>query len=148
MFSVKKGKVKTVWLPVDASGGAMAAGSLVTLTSGVVKLAGAATASTAIVGILNKAVATTDADYAVARFLPVLVPEASRRSSSDCSIEKHVVYEADVTSGLVAADVGLEQDLTDAATVNRGASAVDVVKCVKVLSATKGEFFVKINGSY
>lgn len=137
MFSVKKGKVKTVWLPVDASGGAMAAGSLVTLTSGVVKLAGAATASTAIVGILNKAVATTDADYAVARFLPVLVP-----------IEKHVVYEADVTSGLVAADVGLEQDLTDAATVNRGASAVDVVKCVKVLSATKGEFFVKINGSY
>lgn len=136
-FSVKKGKVKTVWLPVDASGGAMPAGSLVTLTSGVLELATSSTANTAIVGILAKAVATTDDDYAVARFLPVLVPT-----------EKHVVYEADVTSGLVAADVGLEQDLTDHLVVNRGASSVDVVKCVKVLSATKGEFFVKINGSY
>lgn len=136
-FSVKKGKVKTVWLPVDASGGAMPAGSLVTITSGVLELATSSTANTAIVGILDKAVATTDDDYAVARFLPVLVP-----------VEKHVIYEADVTSGLVAADVGLEQDLTDHVTVNRGASSVDVVKCVKVLSATKGEFFVKINGSY
>lgn len=136
-FSVKKGKVKTVWLPVDASGGAMPKGSLVTITSGVIELATSSTANTAIVGILDKAVATTDDDYAVARFLPVLVP-----------VEKHVIYEADVTSGLVAADVGLEQDLTDHQYVNRGASSVDVAKCVKVLSATKGEFFLKINGSY
>lgn len=136
-FSVKKGKVKTVWLPVDASGGAMAKGALVTLTSGVLELATSSTANTAIVGILDKAVTTADDDYATARLLPVLVP-----------IEKHVIYEADVTSGLVAADIGLEQDLTDEATVNRAASSVDVVKCVKVLSSTKGEFFVKINGSY
>lgn len=136
-FSVKKGKVKTVWLPVDASGGAMAKGVLVTLTSGVLELATSSTANTAIVGILDKAVATTDDDYATARLLPVLVP-----------VEKHVIYEADVTSGLVAADIGLEQDLTDEATVNRAASSVDVAKCVKVLSTTKGEFFLKINGSY
>jgi len=137
MFSVKRGKVKTIWLPVDASGGAMAAGSLVTVTSGVLELAANNTVNTAIVGILDKTVATTDADYATARTLPVIVP-----------IEKHVVYEGTVTSGLVAADVGLEQDLTSAVAVNRGASSVDVVKCVKRLSATLGEFFIKFNGSY
>lgn len=137
MFSVSKGKVKTVWLPVDASGGAMPKGSLVTVTSGVIELVTSSTANTAIVGILDKAVATTDDDYAVARMLPVLVP-----------IEKHVEYEADVTSGLVAADVGLEVDATDHLVLNRGASSVDVAKCVKVLSATKGIFFLKINGSY
>ncbi len=137
MFSVSKGKVKTVWLPVDASGGAMPKGSLVTVTSGVIELVTSSTANTAIAGILDKAVATTDDDYAVARMLPVLVP-----------IEKHVEYEADVTSGLVAADVGLEVDATDHLVLNRGASSVDVAKCVKVLSATKGIFFLKINGSY
>lgn len=137
MFSVHKGKVKTVWLPVDASGGAMPKGSLVTVTSGVIELATSSTANTAIVGILDKAVATTDDDYAVARMLPVLVP-----------VEKHVEYEADVTSGLVAADIGLEVDATDHLVLNRGASSVDVAKCVKVLSGTKGIFFLKINGSY
>jgi hypothetical protein len=45
-FSVKKGKVKTIWLPVDASGGAMPAGSLVTVTSGVLELATSSTANT------------------------------------------------------------------------------------------------------
>jgi len=136
-FSVKSGKVKTVWLPVDASGGAMPRGTLVTLTSGILQLATSSTANTAIVGILDKAVTTADDDYASARTLPVIVP-----------LEKHVEYEGDVTSGLVAADIGLEQDLTDGVTVNRGASSVDVAKCTKVLSATKGHFFLKINGSY
>jgi hypothetical protein len=136
-FSVKAGKVKTIWLPVDASGGAMPRGSLVTVTSGVLELVTSSTANTAIVGILDKAVATTDADYAVARLLPVIVP-----------VEKHVEYEADVTSGLVATDVGLEVDATDHLALNRGASSVDVAKCVKVLSATKGIFWLKINGSY
>lgn len=137
MFSVSKGKVKTVWLPVDASGGAMPKGSLVTVTSGVIELVTSSTANTAIVGILDKAVATTDDDYAVARMLPILVP-----------LEKHVEYEADVTSGLVAADIGLEVDATDHLVLNRGASSVDVAKCVKVLSTTKGIFWLKINGSY
>lgn len=136
-FSVYKGKVKTVWLPVDASGGAMERGALVTLTSGVLELAAAGTANTAIVGILDKEVTTADDDYATARDLPVIVP-----------VEKHVIYEADVTSGLVAADIGLEQDITDSVTVDRSASTDDVAKCVKVLSTTKGHFFLKLNGSY
>jgi len=98
----------------------------------------AATAPEAIAGIIRRDVVSTDADYATdARLVPVLVPT-----------ERYAVCEADVTSGLVVADVGLEQDLTDASTVNRAASAVDVVRCVGVISTTKGLFNVKFSGSY
>lgn len=135
-FVPVKGRTKEVQLPVTAST-AIAGGALVTFTSGRLVAATAGTAASAIVGILKNTIAATDADYADTRDVPVIVPT-----------EKHVVYEADVTSGLVAADVGLEQDLTDASTVNRGASSVDVVKCVGVISTTKGLFFAKINGSY
>jgi hypothetical protein len=135
-FSVVRGKTKEIQLPVTTST-AIAEGALLTFTTGKLVAAGAATAATAIVGILKKTIAATDDDYASDRLVTVIVP-----------VEKHVVYEADVTSGLVAADIGLEQDLTDASTVDRAASSVDVVKCVGVISSTKGLFFVKINGSY
>jgi hypothetical protein len=59
-----------------------------------------------------------------------------------------VVWEADVTSGLVIADRGLEVDLTNSLTINRAASAVDVAMCVGVLTTTKGDFLLKINGAY
>jgi hypothetical protein len=59
-------------------------------------------------------------------------------------VEKNVVWEANVTSGLVAADVGLYQDLTDGATVNRAATSLDIVQCVKVISTTKGLFILNI----
>lgn len=134
-FQVVKGKCKTEWLPVTPSTD-LAKGTLVTFTSGELVAATAGTAAAAIVGILDIEIATTDADYASARTVPVLVP-----------VEKHVVFEGD-TASLVTTDVGGEFDLTDAATVNRGASSVDVAKCVKYLSATKGYFFLKINGSY
>lgn len=136
MFKPASGQFKAIWLPVTPST-AIARGALVTFTSGKLVAAGAATANTAIVGILDKAIAATDADYASDRLVPVLVPT-----------ERHAVVEGDVTSGLVAADVGLEVDLTDASTINRGASAVDVAKCVGVLSSTKGLFILKLNGSY
>lgn len=135
-FNVSKGKVKTVWLPITPSTD-LAKDTLVTFTSGKLVAATSSTAAVDIVGILDKEIATTDADYASDRLVPVLVP-----------LEKHVEYRGDVTSGLVATDVGGEFDLTNAGTVNRGASSVDVVKCVKRLSATEGIFFIKINGSY
>lgn len=135
-FNVLKGKMKTVWLPITPSTD-LAKDSLVTMTSGKLVAATSGTAAADIVGILDIEVATTDANYASDRLVPVLVP-----------MEKHVEYRGDVTSGLVATDVGGEFDLTNALTVNRGASAVDVVKCVKRLSATEGVFFIKMNGSY
>lgn len=136
-FKPASGTFKTVWLPMTAST-AVARGALVTFSGGKLVAAGAATAALAIIGILDKTIAATDADYATdLRLVPVLVP-----------MERYAVCEADVTSGLVVADIGLEQDLTDASTVNRAASAVDVVRCVGVLSTTKGLFNVKFSGSY
>lgn len=135
-FIVHAGKTKEVPMPVTPST-AIAGGTLVTFSSGKLVAATSSTANTAIAGILKTTIAATDEDYADDRLVSVLVP-----------CEKHVEYEADVTSGLVAADVGLEQDLTDGATVDRSASTVDVAKCLRVISSTKGIFWLKINGSY
>jgi hypothetical protein len=136
-FKVKAGKVKTAWLPVTAST-AIARGALVTFSSGKLVAATAQTANAAIVGVLDKAIVATDADYATdLRLVPVIVP-----------IEKHVLFEGDVTSGLVVGDIGTECDLTDASTVDRAGSTYDVAKCVGVISSTKGNFWLKINGSY
>lgn len=135
-IKIHQGKIKTVYLPVTASTD-LDKDELLTFTSGKLVAATAGTAAVAIVGTLGKEIATTDDDYADDRLVPVNV-----------SIEKHTVWECDVTSGLVATDIGGEFDLTDAATVNRAASSVDVVKCVGRISATKGYFMVKLNGSY
>ncbi len=133
MFRVIQGKTKSMKLPVAASGGAIAQGALVAFSSGTLIAATSTTAPSDIVGILKGAIATTDADYATARLVSVIVP-----------VEKNIVVEADVTSGLVAADVGLYQDLTDSVTVNRAASTYDVVQCVRVISTTKGHFLLNI----
>lgn len=135
-FKLYQGKTKTQWLPVTTST-ALSRGELLTFTSGKLVAATAGTAAVAIVGVLQKEIAATDDDYASDRLVPVDVP-----------VEKHCIWEADVTSGLVATDIGGEFDLTDSETVNRGASSVDVVKCVGRISATKGHFYVKLNGSY
>lgn len=132
-----KGRTKNVWLPVTAST-AIAAGALVTFSSGKLVAATSSTAAADIAGVLVKAIVSTDADYATdARLVEVIVP-----------LDRHTVWLADVTSGLVAADVGAEVDLTDASTVNRGASSIKAVRVQRVLSTTKGHFLVKINGSY
>lgn len=135
-FYADAGKTKEVWLPVTPST-ALSEGALLTFTSGKLVAAGAATAPVDIIGINKKAIASTDSDYASDRLIPVLVPT-----------EKHVIYEADVTSGLVVGDIGGEFDLTSSTHVNRAAGSVDVVKCIAVISSTKGRFMVKLNGSY
>lgn len=131
-FKLKSGKTKFVWLPVTVST-ALSANSLVAFSSGYLIAATSSTAPSSIVGVLRHAIASTDDDYATARLVEVEVP-----------VEMNTVWEADVTSGLVAADVGLFQDLTDASTVNRAASTYDVVQCIKVISGTKGLFFLNI----
>lgn len=111
---------------------------LVTLTSGQVVAVTAGTAAVDILGVLDKTIASTDTDYATAgRPVPVWVP-----------LERCTLFEADVTSGLTASDVGLEVDLTDAGTINRGANSVKVVKIVQYISATKALCWVKFNGAY
>jgi len=123
-------------LPVTPST-VLAKNSLVAFTSGKLVAAVAGTSAINLVGILQQAIAAADADYAKDRLVSVLVPTG-----------RHFLVEADVTSGLVAADVGLEVDLTDASTINRAASSVDVAKCVRVISTTKGLFWLRLNGAY
>jgi len=124
-------------LPVAASAGAMAEGSLVAFSSGTLVLATNAVESYYIVGVLRKAVTTDDSDYATARLLPVEVP-----------IEKFVVWEADVKVGtLEAGSVGLYFDLTtadDGSGIDQSASALDIALCVKYISASKGLFILNI----
>ncbi len=135
-FRIVKGKTVRRQFDVTTST-EFAANSLVAFsTSGKLIPANSASAKEAVVGILDKAILSTDANYATAREVGVLVP-----------LEKNVIVEADVTAGLVAADIGAYQDLTDASTVNRSGSTNDIVKCVKVLSGTKGRFTLNIGGA-
>jgi hypothetical protein len=134
-FRKVSGKTKIVYLPVTTST-AIAEGAIVSFSSGYLIAATSSTAALSHAGVLRKTIAATDADYAVARTVPVEVP-----------VEKNVVWEAPVTSGLVAADVGLLVDLTDASTINRGASTYDAAQVVKVISTTKGHFILNLGGS-
>ena len=134
-FKVKTGRVKTVWLPIAASV-AITRGKLVEFASGTIVAADSGTLPGELVGIMDKTVATTDADYAVAKLVPIMVPT-----------EKGVVYEG-TTASLVAGDIGAEVDLTDADTVNRGASSIKIAKPLAVISSTVGLFNLKVGGSY
>lgn len=136
MFVRHKGKTKVVWLPVTAST-AIAQGAIVSWSSGKLIAATSSTTALSHVGVLKKTIATTDADYADERLVPVEVP-----------VEKNVEWIGDVTSGLVAADRGLEVDLTDASTINRAASTVDAALVREVLSTTKGIFVLNLQDSY
>lgn len=129
---LRQGKTKKVYLPVTAST-AIGKDAFVAWSSGKLIAATSTTAGSSIVGTLVKAIVSTDADYADERLVAVNVP-----------VEKFTVWEIDVTSGLVAADIGLYQDLTSSTHVNRGASTFDIVQCVKVLSTTKGLFHLNI----
>lgn len=135
-FKLVKGKTKLEWMPVTTST-ALSKDSLVTYTSGLLVAATSSTAAVDIHGVLVKAIVSTDLDYATARLVEVRVP-----------VERNTIWEADVTSGLVATDIGAEVDLTDASTVNRAASSVKVVRPTRVLSTTKGYFKVKFLGGY
>jgi len=125
-----QGKTKFLWLPVTVST-VFTKGSLVAWSSGYLIEATSTTAPSTHVGSIRHAIASTDDDYATARLVEVEVP-----------IENYVIWEIDVTSGLVAADRGLFCDLTNAYTVNRGASTYDAVQCIRVISTTKGHFIL------
>ena len=128
-----KGKTKTAWLPVTTST-VMTKGDIVSYSSGLLIRATSSTTALSHAGVAVKTILATDTDYATARSIPVLVP-----------LEKNVIWLADVTATLATTDVGGEFDLTDAQTVNRGASSVDAVICTGFVSTTKGYFTVNFN---
>lgn len=130
------GKVKTVLVPVTPST-AFTRDTLVKFASGKVTPSEAGDAAAITFGVIRHTIASTDSDYASDRLIPIEVP-----------VEKHVEYDVDVNSGLVATDLGAEFDIAGAGTVDRAASTDDVFLCIKRFSATKGRFFIRFNGSY
>jgi len=134
-FTRHKGKTKTIYVPVTTST-VFAKGDLVSYSSGYIIKATSSTTALSHVGVIKKTIAATDADYATVRKVPVEVP-----------LEKNVEWIADVTSGLVASDVGLLVDLTDAATIDRAASTVDAAQVRSVISSTKGTFVLNLGGA-
>lgn len=131
-FVRKQGKTKVLWLSVTTST-AIAKGALVAWSSGYLIAATSSSAPSTIAGVLAKTIAATDADYAVARLVPVEVP-----------CEQGVLWTADVTATAVIADQGLYCDLTDASTVNRAASTYDVFQVQRFISTVKCDGFLNI----
>jgi hypothetical protein len=122
------GPVKSRAYPKTAST-ALTANSLVTLTSGKLVAAGAATTSFA--GVIPRAVVAADDDYASASEVPVI------------TLHDGATFLMGTSGASAATHVGNDYDLSDAVTVNLSASAVKVVTVVRVLSATLIE--VKFN---
>lgn len=123
------GHPKLEWLPKAAST-AMTYGALGKMDGSGHVVNGNATSGDHV-GIIMRAVLSTDDDYALNSKVPVdfLSPED--------------VVEADVTGTLTTAMVGNRYDLTSAGdTVNVGAQAKNVVTCVGFISATRGLFKV------
>lgn len=77
------------------------------------------------IGAIQKAIASTDSDYASNTLVPVLVPTAGSNS----------IWIA-TTASAVVTDVGGTFDLTDASTVNRAAEAVGAFQCTGFNTAT------------
>lgn len=104
------------------------AGNLVSFPSSLTGYIVEATSTTQrLIGIGCRTTASTNADYALNSFHPVLVP----KSFFDCKMI------ADTTSAVAATDTGLLCDLSNASTVNRGATSTKVVQIQQVLSSTK-----------
>jgi hypothetical protein len=134
---LRKGKTKNIDMSVTPSQ-AFVADSLVKFTSGKLVPCIAGDAAIDVVGIIRKAITSADSDYALDRTVPIEVPA-----------EKHVVYEMEVGTGAIAAtDRGTEYDLAGPVTVDQSATTDKVVKLIKFLTTTKGEFLIKFNGSY
>ena len=133
-FKHVKGKTRIEWLPVTVST-VLAQDSLVEWTSGY--LAAADDNDTDIAGVLVKAIAATDADYATARLVGVRIP-----------VERHVVWEADTADTYVqATHAGVECGIVDASNLDLDDTTNDVFKVIGG-SGTKIRGYLKVNGSY
>lgn len=135
-FKLHKGRVKTEWFPVTTST-ALSADSLVEFTSGLIAAADADETAGGVRGVLVKAIASTDDDYATTRKVAVQVP-----------LDKHTVWEATGTGTFVATDIGTEFGISDAVTVDKAETSTVHFLMTEFVSATLVRGYLKINGSY
>lgn len=133
-FTRHKGKTVTRWLPVTTST-TFTKGDIVAWSSGLLIKATTTSAAKTHVGVIKKTIASTDADYATARLVPVEVP-----------LEKMVEWRSTGVA-LVATENGLWQDLLTAGTVDRAGSTYDAVQQKGIISATEGIFVLNLGGA-
>ena len=124
MFLKNTGKTKTVYFPKAASTAITMGQSSAFDGSGNVTPVTSST--TLFAGVVQKTAASTDSDYASNTLIPVEVP-----------VEKYVEFIAD-TTGATAANVGIQYDLTDANTVNLGATSQKVVTVTRYHFGNQG----------
>lgn len=130
-FTLVKGPVHVEWYPA-ATSQLFSYGDLV-YANGSGKLIPADSTSGDHLGVIMRGIAATDDAYATEETVPVLVPGDNTE------------WEVDVDTGtaLTTAMVGNRYDLTDANSLNVGATSKKVVTITKFVSATKA--LVKIN---
>ncbi len=133
-IKIYKGKVKTEWLPVTVST-AFTKNTLVKMTSGYVAVAD--DNDTALAGIIQKTIASTDSDYATARKVGVTVPR-----------ERHVIYDFTGQSGFAASNIGGEFGISDAGTLDVSDTTNKVFLMTEYIDPTHVRGYLKINGSY
>lgn len=116
-FIKVKGRTKVEWLPVTTST-AFTKNTLVEWTSGLIAVAD--DNDTDIAGIIEKTIVSGDADYAVARKVPIIVP-----------VEKHVVWEADTADTFVqATHGGVDVGIIDEANIDLDDTTNDIFRCL------------------
>ena len=129
-FRKVQGKTKFMHLPVTIST-EFTAGDLVAwnTSAGTLIEATATTAGPIIVGVIRHTIATTDADYAVARTVEVEVP-----------VEKNVIWECDsIGTGTISAtaDLGIYHDIDGGGELDVTNSTYDIFQATKYISASK-----------
>lgn len=128
-----KGKTRLEWLPVTTS--TVIPAAIVEMTSGLVGEAD--DNDTALAGVLVKATAATDSDYATARKVAVRIP-----------VERHVIWEITGTGTFAATDIGAEFGISDSGTTDKSDTTNKVFLVTEFVSATLVRGYLKINGSY
>ncbi|OGG65122.1 hypothetical protein A2Z56_02425 [Candidatus Kaiserbacteria bacterium RIFCSPHIGHO2_12_45_16] len=106
---------------------AFAFGDVVTVSSGLLVKATASTARTAILGLIQRTVLSTDADYASETAVPVLVLDQNPEE-----------FLADVGTGsAVQSMVGGVYDLKDENELDVNAQTIKCFRITKIISTTK-----------
>jgi hypothetical protein len=127
---VHRGEFEFKWFRKKAST-ALAINTLVAESSDDDTVEPADASDTAVIGVVQQVIASTDSDYADNTRVLVALP---RNSSSE--------FLCDTASTIAVTDEGELHDLTDAATVNQAASTTDIMKLKQFVSTTKGIYTI------
>lgn len=129
MIKYLRGPVTVKWFPKKASA-AMSANTFAARSAAGLMTFATAT-STEITGLLMRTITSADADYAANTPIPVLVPT-----------EDTVFLASGEAHSCTEAMNGEFVDISDADTLNGGASALEVIKVEKYIDANTVEFSI------